>query len=97
MDINRPIYLVLITGVIVSGVIFALALVMHIVMPTKLEVVYTLALLGAAVLIFTPYLRVLVALGAFFYNREYKFAILSLLVLIIMVLSLMAGLIFHIA
>lgn len=87
----------LITGVIVSGVIFALALVMHIVMPTKLEVVYTLALLGAAVLIFTPYLRVLVALGAFFYNREYKFAILSLLVLIIMVLSLMAGLIFHIA
>jgi uncharacterized membrane protein len=88
---------VLITGVIVSGVIFALALVMHIVMPTKLEVVYTLALLGAAVLIFTPYLRVLVALGAFFYNREYKFAILSLLVLIIMVLSLMAGLIFHIA
>jgi len=97
LDINRPIYLVLITGVIVSGVIFALALVMHIVMPTKLEVVYTLALLGAAVLIFTPYLRVLVALGAFFYNREYKFAILSLLVLIIMVLSLMAGLIFHIA
>ena len=97
MDINRPIYLVLITGVIVSGIIFASALVMHIIMPTRLEVIYTLALLGAAVLIFTPYLRVLVALGAFFFNREYKFAVLSLLVLVMMIVSFIAGLIFHIA
>ena len=96
MDINRPIYLVLITGVIISGVIFASAFVLHLVMPSGMEVVNALALIGAAVLIFTPYVRVVVALGAFCFNREYKFAVLSLIVLVMMIVSFVAGLLFHI-
>jgi len=96
MDVNKPIYLVLIAGVIISGVLFASALVLHIIMPNIIELVYTLALIGAAVLIITPYLRVVVALGAFFFNKEYRFAILSLVVLVMMVLSFIAGLVFHI-
>ena len=97
MDINKPIYLVLITGVILSSLLFASALVLHIVMPNMTEVVYTLALMGVAVLILTPYLRVVVALGAFFFNREYKFVILSFVVLVMMIISFVAGLVFHIA
>jgi len=96
MDINRPIYLVLITGVVISSVIFASALVLHAIMPNMIEVVYTLALIGVAVLILTPYLRVVVALCAFFINREYKFAILSLMVLVVMIVSFIAGSVFHI-
>jgi len=96
LDINRPIYLVLITGVIISGVIFASAFVLHLVMPSGMEVVNALALIGAAVLIFTPYVRVVVALGAFCFNREYKFAVLSLIVLVMMIVSFVAGLLFHI-
>lgn len=97
MDINKPIYLVLISGVILSGVIFASALVLHIIMPARVDLVYTLALIGVVVLILTPYLRVVMALAAFFFNREYKFAVLSLLVLLMMIISFIAGLIFHIA
>lgn len=97
MDINKPIYLVLISGVILSGVIFASALVLHIIMPARVDLVYTLALIGVMVLILTPYLRVVMALAAFFFNREYKFAVLSLLVLLMMIISFIAGLIFHIA
>jgi len=97
LDINKPIYLVLITGVILSSLLFASALVLHIVMPNMTEVVYTLALMGVAVLILTPYLRVVVALGAFFFNREYKFVILSFVVLVMMIISFVAGLVFHIA
>lgn len=97
MDINKPIYLVLITGVIISSLLFASALALHITLPNMTEVVYTLALMGAAVLILTPYLRVAVALGAFLFNREYKFAILSLVVLLMMVISFISGFVFHIA
>ncbi len=97
MDINKPIYVVLITGVILSSLLFASALVLRIIMSNKIEVVYTLALIGVAVLLLTPYLRVAVALGAFFFNREYKFAILSLIVLVMMLVSFIAGLVFHIA
>jgi uncharacterized membrane protein len=97
LDINKPIYLVLITGVIISSLLFASALALHITLPNMTEVVYTLALMGAAVLILTPYLRVAVALGAFLFNREYKFAILSLVVLLMMVISFISGFVFHIA
>jgi len=97
LDINKPIYLVLITGVIISSLLFASALALHITLPNMPEVVYTLALMGAAVLILTPYLRVAVALGAFLFNREYKFAILSLVVLLMMVISFISGFVFHIA
>jgi uncharacterized membrane protein len=97
LDINKPIYLVLITGVIISSLLFASALALHIALPNMTEVVYTLALMGAAVLILTPYLRVAVALGAFLFNREYKFAILSLVVLLMMVISFISGFVFHIA
>jgi len=97
LDINKPIYVVLITGVILSSLLFASALVLRIIMSNKIEVVYTLALIGVAVLLLTPYLRVAVALGAFFFNREYKFAILSLIVLVMMLVSFIAGLVFHIA
>jgi uncharacterized membrane protein len=88
---------VLITGVIISSLLFASALALHITLPNMTEVVYTLALMGAAVLILTPYLRVAVALGAFLFNREYKFAILSLVVLLMMVISFISGFVFHIA
>jgi uncharacterized membrane protein len=97
LDINKPIYLVLITGVIISSLLFASALALHITLPNMTEVVYTLALMGAAVLILTPYLRVAVALGVFLFNREYKFAILSLVVLLMMVISFISGFVFHIA
>lgn len=97
MDINRPIYLVLITGVIISSLLFASALALHIIRADMSRVAYTLALIGVAVLLITPYLRVAVALGAFLFNREYKFAVLSLVVLVMMVISFIAGLIFHIA
>ena len=96
MDINKPIYLVLITGVIISGIFFASALALHIIMPNMIKVVYTLALMGAAVLILTPYARVVVALGAFLFTREYKFVILSFAVLVMMVISFIAGLVFRI-
>jgi len=97
LDINKPIYLVLITGVVLTSLLFASALVLHIIVPNMTEVVHTLALIGVVVLLLTPYLRVAVALGAFFYNREYKFVILSLIVLVMMIISFIAGLLFHIA
>lgn len=96
LDINKPIYIVLVSGVILSGALFASALALHAAMPTRMELVYALSLIGTAVLILTPYLRVAVALGVFFLNREFKFAILSLLVLVMMVISFVAGLVFHI-
>jgi uncharacterized membrane protein len=96
LDINKPIYLALIIGVIFSSLFFASALVLRIIIPNTFEVIYTLTLMGVAVLLLTPYVRVVVAIGAFFFNREYKFAILSLVVLIMMIVSFVAGSVFHI-
>jgi len=97
MDINRPIYLALIGGVIISSILFAIAFAINLLLPTHEQVAYIIAFAGAGVLILTPYLRVVVAFIAFLVNKEYKFVIISFLVLLIMMISLIMGLIFHIS
>jgi|YelNatPaOPRAMG01_1025707.scaffolds.fasta_scaffold05102_11 uncharacterized membrane protein len=97
MDINRPIYLALIGGVIISSILFAIAFAINLLLPTYEQVAYIIAFAGAGVLILTPYLRVVVAFIAFLVNKEYKFVIISFLVLLIMMISLIMGLIFHIS
>lgn len=97
MDINRPIYLVLIGGVILSSIMFGIAFAINLLFPAYENVSYVLAFVGAGVLILTPYFRVVVALIAFLVNKEYKFVLISFLVLLVMIVSLIIGLVFHIA
>ncbi|MCX8189538.1 MAG: DUF1634 domain-containing protein [Nitrososphaeria archaeon] len=97
MDINRPVYLVLIAGVIISSVLFGLAFALNLIMPSQRDLIYILSFFGAGVLILTPYFRILVSLIVFIANKEYKYAFLSFLVLLVMIISLIVGLFFHIA
>lgn len=97
MDINKPIYLVLIGGVIVSSMLFGLAFSIYLLFPSFSQIAYVLAFAGAGVLILTPYVRVIVALITFFINKEYKFVAISSLVLLVMIVSFLTGIFFHIA
>lgn len=97
MDVNRPIYLVLIAGVIISSVLLGAAFVLNLIAPSRSEVVYVMELAGVCVLIATPYARILVSAVAFSANREGKYVALSIIVLSIMLLSLILGILFHIS
>ncbi len=97
LDINRPIYLVLIIGVILSNLLLGLAFALNLIMPYQKNLIYILSFIGAGVLILTPYFRIVVALVTFLINKEYRYAMLSFFVLVVMVISLIAGLLFHIA
>lgn len=97
MDINRPIYWVLVIGVIISAIFFVGSFLMAVFLPAQANLSLSLAFVGAGVLIATPYVRMVVAIGAFSINKEYKFTILSIIVLAIMVVSFLFGVFFHIS
>lgn len=97
LDINKPIYWVLVIGVILSSIFLATSFMIAILLPEQEGLSLQLAYFGAGVLIATPYVRMTIAIGAFSINREYKFVILSIIVLVIMMTSFLFGVFFHIS
>lgn len=81
---NKPVYITLTAGVVVSYTLFALGLAAHI-LGLELPMLFTAA---AITLLITPTAAVITALATFLAGREYRGALLALTLLAIMALGL---------
>lgn len=94
IDVNRALYYVLITGMVVSTTLFVLGLVAAAI--PSLQAYADFVLLAATVtLIATPVTRTLVGFLVFAYNRDVKFALVSGAVFLVLMVSVTLGFVLH--
>lgn len=105
-DVNRFVELVLTTGVVMSLVILTFGSILIMVKPVPVGVPGSIAdilkgvirlnasaiiNLGILVMLLTPVVRVIAAMIAFFVEKDRKYALVSLTVLIILAISALVG------
>ena len=95
MDINKIVYWVLITGMLVGNALLATSVTLNIFFQDSKTLSIMIAFLGTAVLIATPYVTIASIILASAINKDYKLLVISLIILLVMVSSLLFGLIFR--
>lgn len=94
MDLNRAVYLALIAGLLVSSILLVASLALGAILPDD-KLVYTLELAGACTLMLTPYARIIVSMIIFAMNGDKRYFMLSMFVLLMMLIAILLGAIFH--